>query len=837
MVIVKDYRKTAIVHGDKSISYNELIVHASGVSESLGSRDIAAGKHICIIAENCPGWIYSLYGIWYNGSVAVPVDFMSTADEITYIIDDCHPAAIIASDKTKDTVMSAISAAEHKPVMIDLKSFENSVPEGSGILFPEMNPDRTAVIIYTSGTTGSPKGVMLSFCNLHAVAEPLIIDKDIRMFTTEESFLAILPFHHVYPLQATLFGPLCGGATVCVVSDLTSEAILSACSRNHVTRIFGVPRLYAMFHKAIMAKINRSIVTRALFALAGVIRCRTFSKIIFRKVHRTFGGKVRAMMSGGSKLDIDVAKDFQTMGFVIFEGYGMTETAPSMSVQSASRNRIGTVGWVYPGGEVAIKDGEFCYRGPNVMQGYYKRPEETAAIFDEEGFLHTGDRAEIDRDGFIRITGRIKDIIVLPNGKNVNPEEMEKEILLKFPIIKDIGVIEKNGTLFAVVYPDFQRIRDSQIINIRETIKWDVIDRYNVHAAHHKKILDFTIVETDLPRTRIGKLRRFALASFAENTSETKTTGKEPDFEEYLMLKETIEEMLGRPVSASDHAELDLNMDSLDRVELQARVETNFGFSLANEDISNNPRIADLAEYIRMKKTRSETEKTDWGSILRQKIDFTIPRRHYMMKALLFVIRPVLKLYFRIKPVGISRIPSSGPVIFAPNHQSFLDGIALLALLKRRMRRKTYFFAKDRNFNSRFRQFFARKANIILININKNLKETLQQMAAIAADGNNVVIFPEGARSRDGNLMPFKKTFAIISKELSIPVVPVSIRGMYEAFPIKKKIPRPVKIRIEFLDPVMPDALEYDDIVDKTRRAIADSLESQAKAAAVRNKN
>jgi long-chain acyl-CoA synthetase len=445
-------------------------------------------------------------------------------------------------------------------------------------------------------------------------------------------------------------------------------------------------------------------------------------------------------------------------------------------------------------------------------------------MFDQDGFMHTGDRAEIDSDGFISITGRIKDIIVLANGKNVNPEEIETEILGSFPVIKDIGVMERCGFLHAIVFPDFQKIRDAQIINIRETIKWEVIDRYNVKAAHHKKVMDFTIVEKELPRTRIGKLRRFALSQMIDNAASVQSAIKDPEFEEFFLLKETIEEMLGCPVKASDHVELDLNMDSLDRVELQARVEANFGFSLSNEDISHYPRIADLAGYIMQKKTKSETEKTDWASILGQKIDFNIPRHHYMMKALLFLARPVLRLYFRIKPVGIHRVPSATPVIFAPNHQSFLDGLVLIALLKRRMRKKTYFFAKDRNFNSRFKQFFARKANIILININKNLKESLQQMAAIIKEGNNVVIFPEGARSRDGNIQPFKKTFAIISKELSIPVVPVALRGMYESFSVRRRIPRPGRISVEFLDPVYPENLEYETIVSRTWEAIVNRL-------------
>jgi long-chain acyl-CoA synthetase len=200
-----------------------------------------------------------------------------------------------------------------------------------------------------------------------------------------------------------------------------------------------------------------------------------------------------------------------------------------------------------------------------------------------------------------------------------------------------------------------------------------------------------------------------------------------------------------------------------------------------------------------------------------------------MLRILLFVTKPLFKFYFRIKPKGIFNIPKDSTVIFAPNHQSFLDGVVLMAILKRRMRKKTYVIAKDKNFKSRFRQSFARRANIILININRNLKETLQQMATIVKEGNNIVIFPEGARSRDGALMAFKKTFAIISKEMHIPVVPVMIDGSYKIISIGKKIPRPGKIKVNFLKAIYPDVLSYDQIVERTRSAISLELESSLK--------
>lgn len=835
MQFLKRHDKTALGFEGKDYSFSDLISTANSYSKKIETfikeknTSKTIGSRIAVFMENRPEWAFALYGIWEAGGVCVPIDFMSTPDEIKYILEDCKPEAVFVSEKTSDLMNKAIDISSHKPdiIIVENSDFETS----SASEYPEMEDEAVAVIIYTSGTTGTPKGVMLSFKNIGVVCEVLGTDKyDARgiMYSPDESYIAILPFHHIYPLQGTLIGPLFGGATVCMIKEITADNIFAACGKYKVTRILGVPRLYEMFHKGIMAQINKKAIARLLFRTARKINSRKFSAKLFSTVQKKFGGNIRALMSGGSKLDMEIANDFHCLGFRVLEGYGMTETSPSMTMCDLKRYKLGSVGYKFPCGEVKITEkDEFCYKGPNLMKGYFNRPEETKAVFDDEGWFHTGDKASIDAEGFYRITGRLKDLIILKNGKNVNPEEIEKKILKEYSLIKEIGVIEKNGVLFGVIHPDFAQIKEESIVNIKETIKWEIIDKYNVSAPHHMKILDFEITESELPKTRVGKLKRFELPALVENKGKTEDNVKEPETEEYILLKETIENMLGHKVTAGQHIELDLNMDSLDRVELQARIESNFGIHLSNEDISHHPKIHELADHIKNMDTDIKKTKTDWSSILKQTITFKIPKRTYMMRLLLLVTKPIRTFYFKIIPNGTKNIPKDQPVIFAPNHQSFLDGIVLISLLKRRTRKKTYFFAKDRNFNSAFKRYFAKKANIVLLNINKDLKETLQQMAAIIKENNNIVIFPEGARTRNGELQNFKKTFAILSSELQIPVIPVAIDGSFKLFSIKSKLPKPGKINVSFLEQIEPGDMQYEEIVEKTYSAVKNKLEEK----------
>lgn len=358
---------------------------------------------------------------------------------------------------------------------------------------------------------------------------------------------------------------------------MSSQAMVDAFQTYKVTMMIGVPRLWEMLHQKIMEKINAGKATKLIFKLCEKINSISFSRKIFKKVHDNFGGNVRFFVSGGSKLDPRVSRDFLTLGLKVCEGYGMTETAPMISFTPLDEIRPGSAGRILPGIEAKIaEDGEIIARGRNVMKGYYNKPEETAETIDSEGWIHTGDLGEI-RDGFLYVTGRKKEMIVLSNGKNINPIEIEQQIMSKTNLIQEIVISEIDSVLTAVIYPNFQKIYDEKVTNIKETLKWGVIDSYNGKAPNYRKILDIRIVQEEMPKTKIGKIRRFMIPDMLKEKETENIHIEEPKYEEYTLLKDYLVKTKNRPVSPSAHIELDLGMDSLDMVELLTYLESNFG--------------------------------------------------------------------------------------------------------------------------------------------------------------------------------------------------------------------------------------------------------------------
>jgi long-chain acyl-CoA synthetase len=336
-----------------------------------------------------------------------------------------------------------------------------------------------------------------------------------------------------------------------------------------------------------------------------------------------------------------------------------------------------------------------------------------------------------------------------------------------------------------------------------------VIDKYNQTAVSYKKIGGFKIVNTELPKTRLGKIRRFMLNQFLEK-QEKPAVKEEPKTQTYNILKEYLEKYTNLSVCPDSHIEIDLGLDSLGKIEFLTFIESTFGIKLDEKDLIENPTVEKLSYFIDEKKQKIEISEIDWKKILSQSVSFELKEGY------LTIIKPILKLYFKLynnlEIKGIENIPNQ-PVIFAPNHQSYLDGFLIVASLPNHILKKTYFLAEEAYFNTSFRRWIARNFNIITVNVNKDLKGSLIKSAYTLKNGKNVVIFPEGARTRDGKLLPFKKGFAILSKELDTPVVPVVIKGAFESLPIYKSLPSPFKISVEFLKPVYPENKSYDEIV------------------------
>jgi len=818
-MIIQNRDKTALVYGDEAISYSTLI---DNIWRYTTLFNVGKGDRVAIYAENRPEWLYAFFASWTKGATNVLIDMFATRPEVSYILGDCTPSVIFTSSKNIDILREAAADSKSNAVIINFD--EIKMPE-----LPSARPDYSfsdddiALLLYTSGTTGNSKGVMLTWKNLDS---NIHWNNDNKRININDTMLAVLPVHHSWPLMATVLCPLECGGTVVFLKSLSADELLRAMKENKVTMLTAVPRLFELLHKGIRAKINRSLIARLLLRITKTLDIMPLSKAVFGKVHREFGGHIKVIISGGAKLDNRVIKDFRGMGILMLEGYGLTETAPMATYHPFDAQRIGSAGRVFDETEIKFgEDGEIILRGPHVMKGYWNKPTETAEVLTD-GWFHTGDLGYIDKDRYLYITGRKKDIIVLPNGKNIRPDLIENDILASFPVVKEIAVTERAGLLYAIIRPDMDVVRLEKITNLAETVKWNVIDIYNQKAKSYNRIHDFMITNNDLPRTRMGKLKRYMLSSFIEHGTEKKEAEAKPSFDEYGVIEKQIAYLVDGNVRPSDHIEIDLGMDSLSIIELQVFIEKTFGIVMNEGWTGKYPTVNALAEFVRDTKTMNNVHSFDWGKILREKTAFVPRESDWMFRVLRRMFRIVWGRRIRVLTSGTGNIPQ-GACVIAPNHQSFIDSIVLISDLPRSVSRSIYFLAKEKNFRSLFTRIFARRANIIIMDINRNLVGSLQEIASILRAEKKVVIFPEGARSRSGELGSFKKTFAIIAKELNVPVVPAVISGAYDLMPINVKIPRKGKISVSFLPAIDTTGKDEREISEECARVIQAKLSAK----------
>ncbi|WP_291256620.1 AMP-binding protein [Fusobacterium sp.] len=819
MNFVKDYNKTAIIYDGNKISYREVIEKSKIFSKKV---DIGVQDKVIIFMENRPELLYSFLGIWDRRGTCVCLDASFSGEELVYYLNDSDAKYIYTSKNNLEATKSAIALSGKEIEIVVVDEIEcNSIEIDEYVLKAPERED-IALMLYTSGTTGNPKGVMLKFDNILVNIEG--IDK-YKMFLQEDIVLALLPMHHIFPLLGAGVVPLSEGATIIFLKELSSQAMLTAMQEHKVTMMIGVPRLWEMLHKKIMEKINSSKLTKSIFKLAEKIDSISIRKRIFKKVHEGFGGSIRFFVSGGSKLDPQISKDFLTLGIQICEGYGMTETAPMIAFTPINEIVPGSAGKILPGVEVKISDdGEILAKGRNVMAGYYKRPEATAETIDKDGWIHTGDLGEM-KDGYLYVTGRKKEMIVLSNGKNINPVEIEQWVMANTNLIQEIAIAEVDSVLTAIVYPNFQKIVDEKISNIKETLKWGVIDKYNGKAPNYRKILDIRVVQEELPKTKLGKIRRFMLNSIINKKEEENITIEEPNYVEYKELKTYLEKIKNKKITPMAHLELDLGLDSLDMVELLTYLETNYGIKSEESIIVNNATVEKLALYIKENRGTGNFEELNWKEYLNKAGKINLPASSIAIHIIKTILWLPLTIYVRVKKYGVENIPNDRPVIFAGNHQSFLDAFVFGYATPFKNLMNSYSLAKIKHFNKGHMKFLANHSNVILVDINKNLGEVLQTMAKVLKDGKNIVIFPEGARSRDGKMLEFKKSFAILAKELNVDILPFGIKGAYEAFPSNSKFPKPAKVEIKFFPPISPKDKSYDEIVDETREVLVNWVE------------
>jgi len=825
MFLKRGDRLAFVDFNDKKINYTELVNNVKYFSENV----ITAEKEDfgLILMENRPEWIYTYFALWDRKAVPIALDSTSNSKEILYVLEDSGPKFIICSDETEKNVKEAVSMYDKGQVVI-INVDSHSIDENKMEIikkgdFELENPegDSIATMLYTSGTTGSPKGVMLTFNNLSSELEGL---EKKNLLEPSDQILALLPFHHVLPLTATVLIILKYQASIVFVKKIASKEILEALDKNNVTALVGVPRVFKLFYDGIKQQIDSKFITRTIYKLMTKIKSFKMRRKVFAKVHEKFGGKLTFIVSGGAKLDPEIGEFYETLGIYVQEGYGLTETSPVIAVNTREGRKIGTVGKKLDNIEAKIVDEELWVKGPIVMKGYYNKPEKTAEVITEDGWFKTGDLAFIDDEGYITIRGRRNSMIVLSNGKNIDPEKLENKVIEKSKrLIKELGVFGHNDKLVAIIVPDLLECRKQGITNIKAYVK-NIVEDYNLTVHNYEKILDYKLYEEELPKTRVGKLRRFMLPELYLKTNIKKKKVEEPDNEVYKLLKDYIKKLKGIEAQPEENLELEIGMDSLDIVEFFAYVENSFGIQLDEEKFSEISNLKSLSEYINEKATKIESGEVDWKKI----IDAAPPveeKNRWATRVLRPLFDLTIKLYFRLKRVNRDKL-SDKPQIFVSNHQSFIDSLVLGSLLPAGILYNTVFLAIDWYFKKGILKLLVSHGNVVLIDINKNIRKSVEEIAANVKAGKNVLIFPEGARTKDGKVAEFKKVFAIIAKELNVDVQCLGIKGAFEAYSRYMKFPKPKKIEVAVLEKFKPEGT-YDEIVEKARNIIKTYVEGK----------
>ncbi len=811
--------KIAVINGKNKVTYSELFNYTNQYSEFYSKNNYTK---VAIYSENKEEWLYAFFSAWVNDCIVVPIDYLASEDDILHILKDCSPEIIFTNTDLKDKIAEISAKTKQKSQILafeDITLSKEVETQKHSIDIKDLS--KTAVIIYTSGTTGTPKGVMLSYENL--IANVRAVSEDVKIFTKERQVLLLLPLHHIFPLAGSMLAPLFVGGTIVIAPSMQSAVIIETLKNNSVNILIGVPRFYELLYKGIKAKIDKDIKAKIMLAIFSKIKAPKLARKIFSKVHDGFGGKVEIMVAGGAALGIEVGHFFQNVGFEILEGYGMTEAAPMITFSRPGASVIGSAGQALPGLKIDILDGQVRAKGPNIMKGYYNRPDETAEVI-KDGWLHTGDLGYVNEKGYLYITGRSKEIIVLSNGKNINPNELEEKLNGFSEYIKESGVTFRKANLHAIILPDYELLNNAGITEYQKYFRDTLMPQFNEKLTSYKRISNFVLVNDELPRTRLGKIQRYKLEELITDSKKNKQTKSDYCTPEYTSLKSFLESQIDKTVDPEDHIDYDLGLDSLGKIGLLYFVEQSYGVYLNENLLASFTSVKELAEYIKLNKKKYTTDLTNWTAALKERVNVKIHKAWPTLFIFTTAAKNLMKLYFHIKANGYKNIPD-GPCIIAPNHQSYIDGLIVTSFIKAKTMKNTYFYAKRKHINNWFLRLMANKNNVIFMEDNSNMKDTILRTAEVLKNGKKLIIFPEGTRTKNGAIGDFKRTFAILSKELNVPIIPVAINGSFLAMPAGSHFPKPFsKIQIDFMPAIYPNNHTYESLKELVKEKIAGKI-------------
>jgi long-chain acyl-CoA synthetase len=852
----------------ESCTYSELRRMAESVGRWITERGFPHGSRLAILADNHPRWVGAYLGIIASGCAAVPLDTALHDDQVTKLLKDSGTSAVFCDAKHIPVVRPAATELKLGLILMDpdrttektsrerwlgnLPAIFDSGP--NNFKAAASRDDDLASLLYTSGTTADPKGVMLTHANFLGEVEAVFDWVDLG---PSDALLGVLPLFHVLAQMANLLLPLVKGSRVVYLETLNTTELLRALSERNITAFAVVPQFFYLIHERLFQEIaKRGTITQKLFS-AMIALNRTLRKVginagpvLFRKVHETLGPKMRYLVTGGSRFDPAIARDFHDLGVDVLQAYGLTETTAAVFANSPNDNEIGSVGNAMKGVEAKIVDpqpqddspavGEVALRGAVVMKGYWNRPDATAAVLRDGWFL-TGDLGYFDPHGHLFLTGRKKEVIVLSNGKNVYPEEIEA-YYLKSPYIKELAVMGLEGKpgeggdrLHAVIVPDFDALRQRKIVNAKEIIRFD-IEGLSPGIASTKRIGSYEIWQEDLPRTTTRKIKRFEVekrvrankskkvADDSELPAEKPLTTEESawldqsDVRRALKIIREAARAAPPTLRPTFNLDLDLGLDSMQRVELLSHLEQELGGNVEEAQLTEIYTVRDLVDAV-LKSAASGAGSpgtrvtfAGWKSILAENpedpdvLALAHPNRindtfWYLFSRLL----QVLALdRFHLKVTGLDKLPKTGAFIISSNHQSYLDPLVLASVLPPDVFMRAFAVGTSEIFGKGMMRRLARSIKVMVLDPDANLVPAMRAGAFGLRQGMTLVLYPEGERSMDGTPRAFKKGAAILSIHLQVPIVPVAIEGFYQAWPRNRKFRGFAPLKMAFGNPIFP---------------------------------
>ena len=515
--------------GWNELTFRGLSTLSRRLANYLIKNKVDKGDKLAIISESMPEWGAALFASVLSGAITIPLDIKLTYFEMNSILNNCKPKILIVSNAFLETGLKLKDEIDSIEQIIILDD------SGSNTAYPSLynipdEPDRkwrhralskTAFIIYTSGTTGVPKGVEITFKNAMAQVESVGQCFDLGV---NDKFLSILPMNHLFELTVGFLSFLSKGTSIYYSQSLKPKDVFSIMQDKQITFMIVVPAFLKLLKSGIEGEISQLSKIKKFFfnlnyKIAGLIPFYSIRKLLFLSIHKNFGGKFKGCISGGAPMDINVGKFFETLGLRIYEGYGLSEASPVVAVNRGNKCKLGSIGPAIPGVEVKIdaKTGELLVKGDNVMKGYYNRPDLTSEVIEPDGWLHTGDVAQIDKEGFIYITGRIKNMIVLSGGKKVFPEDLET-VYEKSPKFAEVCVFgakrsggAKDGTedVFVSVVPSQMMLEKYENNNeeLEKELK-EEIKTLSMKLSSYKRPKNIIITKNPFPRTSTRKIKR-----------------------------------------------------------------------------------------------------------------------------------------------------------------------------------------------------------------------------------------------------------------------------------------------------------------------------------------